>query len=83
MGENVRIVRMASVDGVVAPRLTALQCANVMVVEAITEGEDIHAINRATVLGWLVFAQVLYTIGFAGMGAIAAAGILAAWQASR
>jgi hypothetical protein len=35
------------------------------------------------VLGWLVFAQVPYAIGFAGMGAIAAAGILAAWQASR
>ncbi len=31
-----------SVDGVDAPRLTASQWANVMIVEAITEGEDIH-----------------------------------------
>jgi drug/metabolite transporter (DMT)-like permease len=37
----------------------------------------------ATVLGWLVFAQMPDAIGFAGMGAIAAAGILAAWRASR
>jgi drug/metabolite transporter (DMT)-like permease len=37
----------------------------------------------ATLLGWLVFAQVPDAIGFAGMAAIAAAGILAAWRASR
>lgn len=37
----------------------------------------------ATLLGWLVFAQVPDAIGFAGMGAIAAAGIIAAWQAIR
>jgi drug/metabolite transporter (DMT)-like permease len=37
----------------------------------------------ATLLGWLVFAQIPDALGFAGMGLIAAAGILAAWQASR
>lgn len=37
----------------------------------------------ATVLGWLVFAQVPDGLGFAGMGLIAAAGLLAAWRASR
>ncbi|TAG21553.1 MAG: DMT family transporter [Rhodobacterales bacterium] len=37
----------------------------------------------ATVLGWLVFAQIPDVFGFAGMGAIAAAGLLAAWRASR
>jgi drug/metabolite transporter (DMT)-like permease len=37
----------------------------------------------ATVLGWLVFQQVPDAYGFLGMGAIAAAGILAAWRASR
>jgi drug/metabolite transporter (DMT)-like permease len=37
----------------------------------------------ATVLGWLVFAQIPDALGFAGMGAIAAAGLLAAWRASR
>lgn len=37
----------------------------------------------ATVLGWVVFAQIPDALGFAGMGAIAAAGLLAAWRASR
>jgi drug/metabolite transporter (DMT)-like permease len=37
----------------------------------------------ATLLGWLVFQQFPDTLGFAGMGLIAAAGVLAAWQASR
>jgi drug/metabolite transporter (DMT)-like permease len=37
----------------------------------------------ATVLGWLVFSQIPDVLGFAGMGAIAAAGLLAAWRASR
>jgi drug/metabolite transporter (DMT)-like permease len=37
----------------------------------------------ATVLGWLVFAQIPDALGFAGMGAIAVAGLLAAWRASR
>lgn len=37
----------------------------------------------ATLLGWLVFAQVPDAIGFDGMGAIAAAGIVAAWRAGR
>ncbi|MDM7932635.1 DMT family transporter [Tabrizicola sp.] len=37
----------------------------------------------ATVLGALVFRQLPDALGFLGMGAIAAAGILAAWQASR
>jgi drug/metabolite transporter (DMT)-like permease len=37
----------------------------------------------ATVLGWLVFAQIPDALGFAGMGAIATAGLLAAWRASR
>lgn len=37
----------------------------------------------ATVLGWLAFAQVPDGLGFAGMGLIAAAGLLAAWRASR
>jgi drug/metabolite transporter (DMT)-like permease len=37
----------------------------------------------ATVLGWLAFAQVPDATGFAGMALIAAAGLLAAWQASR
>jgi drug/metabolite transporter (DMT)-like permease len=37
----------------------------------------------ATVLGWLVFRQVPDALGFSGMGAIAVAGLLAAWRASR
>lgn len=37
----------------------------------------------ATVLGALVFAQVPDVLGFAGMALIAAAGLLAAWRASR
>jgi drug/metabolite transporter (DMT)-like permease len=37
----------------------------------------------ATVLGWLVFAEVPDAMGFAGMAAIAAAGLLAARQARR
>ncbi|WP_167850890.1 MULTISPECIES: DMT family transporter [Tabrizicola] len=37
----------------------------------------------ATVLGWLVFGQLPDLYGFAGMGAIAAAGLLAAWKAAR
>jgi drug/metabolite transporter (DMT)-like permease len=37
----------------------------------------------ATLLGWLVFGQMPDALGFAGMGAIAAAGIIAAWRASR
>jgi drug/metabolite transporter (DMT)-like permease len=37
----------------------------------------------ATVLGWLVFAQVPDGFGFAGMALIAVAGLLAAWRASR
>ena len=37
----------------------------------------------ATVLGWLAFAQIPDALGFAGMGLIAAAGLMAAWQASR
>lgn len=37
----------------------------------------------AAVLGALVFRQLPDALGFLGMGAIAAAGILAAWQASR
>jgi drug/metabolite transporter (DMT)-like permease len=37
----------------------------------------------ATVLGALVFAQVPDALGFSGMALIAAAGLLAAWRASR
>ena len=37
----------------------------------------------ATLLGWLVFAQIPDGPGFVGMAAIAAAGLLAAWQARR
>jgi drug/metabolite transporter (DMT)-like permease len=37
----------------------------------------------ATVLGWLVFRQVPDAFGFTGMALIAAAGLLAAWRASR
>jgi drug/metabolite transporter (DMT)-like permease len=37
----------------------------------------------ATVLGWLVFQQIPDGYGFAGMALIAAAGLLAAWRASR
>lgn len=37
----------------------------------------------ATMLGWLVFSQVPDALGFAGMALIAAAGLLAAWRASR
>jgi drug/metabolite transporter (DMT)-like permease len=37
----------------------------------------------ATVLGWLVFQQLPDALGFTGMALIAAAGLLAAWQASR
>ena len=37
----------------------------------------------ATVLGWLVFSQMPDVLGFAGMALIAAAGLLAAWRASR
>ncbi len=37
----------------------------------------------ATVLGWLVFTQIPDALGFTGMALIAAAGLLAAWRASR
>ena len=37
----------------------------------------------ATLLGWLAFRQIPDALGFAGMGLIAASGVLAAWQASR
>jgi drug/metabolite transporter (DMT)-like permease len=37
----------------------------------------------ATGLGWLVFRQVPDALGFAGMGLITAAGLIAAWRASR
>ncbi|MGL4235621.1 DMT family transporter [Tabrizicola sp.] len=37
----------------------------------------------ATVLGWLVFQQIPEALSFLGMAAIAAAGLLAAWRASR
>lgn len=37
----------------------------------------------ATVLGWLVFNQLPDALGFTGMALIAAAGLLAAWKASR
>jgi drug/metabolite transporter (DMT)-like permease len=37
----------------------------------------------ATLLGWLVFRQLPDALGFAGMALIAAAGLLAAWRASR
>lgn len=37
----------------------------------------------ATLLGWLVFQQLPDVFGFAGMGLIASAGLLAAWRASR
>ncbi|MCX7286903.1 MAG: DMT family transporter [Rhodobacterales bacterium] len=37
----------------------------------------------ATLLGWVIFQQIPGALGFAGMGLIAAAGVLAAWQASR
>jgi drug/metabolite transporter (DMT)-like permease len=37
----------------------------------------------ATILGWLVFRQLPDAPGFAGMGLIAAAGLLSAWRASR
>lgn len=37
----------------------------------------------ATVLGWLAFSQIPDVLAFAGMGLIAAAGLLAAWRASR
>lgn len=37
----------------------------------------------ATLLGWQVFQQLPDVLGFAGMGLIAAAGLLAAWRASR
>jgi drug/metabolite transporter (DMT)-like permease len=37
----------------------------------------------ATLLGWLVFRQVPDLLGFVGMALIAAAGLLAAWRASR
>ena len=37
----------------------------------------------AALLGWLVFAQVPDAMGFAGMGAIATAGVIAAWRATR
>jgi drug/metabolite transporter (DMT)-like permease len=36
----------------------------------------------ATLLGWLVFAQIPDGFGFAGMGLIAASGLLAAWAAT-
>ena len=35
------------------PLLTASQRANVMIVEAITEEEDIHAINKAAIKAYL------------------------------
>ena len=37
----------------------------------------------ATLLGWLVFQQLPDALGFTGMALIAAAGLMAAWQASR
>lgn len=37
----------------------------------------------ATVLGWWVFRQLPDALGFTGMALIAAAGLMAAWQASR
>jgi drug/metabolite transporter (DMT)-like permease len=37
----------------------------------------------ATLLGWLVFSQLPDALGFTGMALIAAAGLLAAWRASR
>lgn len=37
----------------------------------------------ATLLGWLVFEQLPDALGFTGMALIAAAGLLAAWRASR
>lgn len=37
----------------------------------------------ATILGWLVFRQLPDALGFAGMGLIAVAGLMAAWKASR
>jgi drug/metabolite transporter (DMT)-like permease len=37
----------------------------------------------ATLLGWLVFQQLPDALGFTGMALIAAAGLLAAWWASR
>lgn len=37
----------------------------------------------ATLLGWLVFAQLPDALGFTGMALIAAAGLLSAWRASR
>lgn len=37
----------------------------------------------ATVLGWLVFSQLPDALGFTGMALIAAAGLMAAWRASR
>lgn len=37
----------------------------------------------ATLLGWLVFSQLPDALGFTGMALIAAAGLMAAWQASR
>jgi drug/metabolite transporter (DMT)-like permease len=37
----------------------------------------------ATVLGWLVFQQIPDVLGFTGMALIAAAGLMAAWRASR
>ncbi|WP_309667010.1 DMT family transporter [Tabrizicola sp.] len=37
----------------------------------------------ATLLGWLVFQQIPDALGFTGMALIAAAGLLAAWRASR
>ena len=40
-------------------------------------------IGFATVLGWLAFSQIPDALAFAGMGLIAAAGLLAAWRASR
>ena len=36
-----------------------------------------------SLLGWLVFQQLPDALGFAGMALIAAAGLLAAWRASR
>jgi drug/metabolite transporter (DMT)-like permease len=36
----------------------------------------------ATLLGWLVFAQIPDGLGFAGMGLIAVSGLLAAWAAA-
>jgi drug/metabolite transporter (DMT)-like permease len=37
----------------------------------------------ATLLGWIVFQQLPDALGFTGMALIAAAGLLAAWRASR